>query len=108
MEAEIDRREYERVPFVVPINLVHERKTFRGYWTNDVSEGGMRLEFLPVPMNSRVKVLVPLPTGDADRHCLVDAEVIWRNFKSTGIRFINPPDDVLEYVRSFIHHQIQN
>lgn len=107
-DTEIDRREYERVPFVVPVNLVHEQKTYKGYWTHDVSEGGLRLEFLPVAMNSRVKVLVPLPAGNEDRHFLLDGEVVWRNFKSTGIRFLNPPEDVRDYVRGFIHDQTLN
>lgn len=102
---DIDRREHARVPFVVPVNLFHDRKTLKGYWTHDVSEGGMRMEFLPVPINSTVKVLVPLPTGSEDKHCLLDGEVVWRNFRSTGIRFVNPPMDVLHYVRNMVHDQ---
>lgn len=102
---DIDRREYRRVPFVVPVNLFHERRTLKGYWTHDVSEGGMRMEFLPVPIRSTIKVLVPLPAGSEDRHFLLDGEVVWRNFKSTGIRFVNPPDDVLDYVRDILGDQ---
>lgn len=97
-----ERREYDRVPFTVPVNVVHDRRTLRGYWTQDVSEGGLRTEFLPVPIRSTVTVLVPLPDGEEDRHCFLEAEVMWRTFESAGIRFLDPPEHVLTCVRSVV------
>jgi hypothetical protein len=68
----------------------------------------MRMEFLPVPIRSLIKVVVPLPAGEAktDRHCILEAEVLWRTFKSTGVRFLDPPEDVLEYVRGVVEHGV--
>jgi len=101
-----ERRAHMRVPFIVPVNLVHERRALKGYWTHDLSEGGMRMEFLPVPIRSLVKVVVPLPAGETDRHCIVEGEVMWRTFRSTGVRFLDPPQDVLQYVRDVVDHGV--
>jgi hypothetical protein len=98
METE-DRREYQRVPFIVPVNVSYNRNTLKGYWTRDVSEGGLRLEFLPIPIASTFKLIVPIGTEGDAQHFVVDAEVVWRSFKTTGIRFVNPPDEVLEFIR---------
>ena len=94
-----ERREHARVPFVVPVNVSYNRNTLKGFWTHDVSEGGLRLEVLPIPLSTRVKLIVPIGNDSSAHHHVVDAEVVWRTFKTTGIRFIDPPDEVLEFIR---------
>jgi hypothetical protein len=99
-----ERRNYPRAPLRIHVDVLHGKNAIVGHPTIDVSEGGIRLGFVGVPTEGKLKLLLPLPFGPSEtrRHCMIDGQVAWRTLKSTGVRFIDPPEEMLSHLREYV------
>ena len=106
-----DRRIQLRVPYRGSVELVSDGRLF-GNDNNlrNISEGGVALDAVNVPVSSHLKVFVPLPQrpGGAKRMIMMQGEVVWRDDVMVGIRFVDPPPDNVEVLRQFISEQRLN
>jgi hypothetical protein len=108
MDINSDRRSHPRAPLKVQVDLLHDEQTIPGRWTTDISQGGVRMQFLGVPIHSPVKLMIRLPQGPMreDHVCVLQGEIAWRTLRSTGISFVDPPEEELLKLRTYVHQQI--
>jgi hypothetical protein len=99
-----DRRTHPRVILKTEVDCICEDKHLRGRRAYDISEGGMRLELVELPVRTPVKVVLPIPQphGDKSLVCLLDGQVAWRRLNATGVRFSNKEGAAIGLVRQYV------
>jgi hypothetical protein len=104
MSTDLDQREHVRVPFYATVEVIHENRSLPSCRCFDVSEGGTRLG-VSLPLDSPLRVRLPVVEKGVHRTLLLEARVVWRKLGSMGVRFVGLPADTRSQLHRFIETQ---
>ena len=106
MHQDAGRRSQPRLGFRGDIELFSDGQRHapgRGC-PSDISEGGLGLSRLNLPLFTPLKVFISLPESCGQpRTVMLDAEVAWRRLSRSGVRFTEPPPPAL---RRYLQQQL--
>ena len=94
----VGRRCQPRLGFKGDIELFSDGKSYTPDrdGSSNISEGGLGIPRLNLPLFTRLKVFIGLPGQCGKKQTLMlDAEVAWRKLSKTGVRFTTPTPPAL-------------